>query len=106
VACQGGDEPCQTDSRRLSDLYRGQEEIPMRRLALMADLRRAIDHNALSLHFQPKGDIASRRLCGAETLGRWQHPRHGLIPTIELVKLAEQAGMDYAADQLGAGSSL
>jgi diguanylate cyclase len=71
----------------------GQEEINTRRLALMADLRRAIDQNELFLHFQPKVDIASRRLCGAEALVRWQHPRHGLISTIEFVKLAEQAGL-------------
>jgi diguanylate cyclase len=71
----------------------GQEEINTRRLALMADLRRAIDQNELFLHFQPKVDIASHRLCGAEALVRWQHPRHGLISTIEFVKLAEQAGL-------------
>jgi diguanylate cyclase len=75
-------------------IYRGgQEEINTRRLALMADLRRAIEKNELFLHFQPKVDIASGLLCGAEALVRWQHPRHGMISTIEFVKLAEQSGL-------------
>ncbi|MGH8806770.1 MAG: putative bifunctional diguanylate cyclase/phosphodiesterase [Noviherbaspirillum sp.] len=71
----------------------GQEQENTRRLALMGDLRRAIEHNELLLYCQPKVDIASRRICGAEALVRWPHPVHGMIPTIEFIKLAEQAGL-------------
>lgn len=71
----------------------GQEEINTRRIGLMADLRRAIEHNELLLYFQPKVDMASNRLCGAEALVRWQHPSQGMISTIEFVKLAERAGL-------------
>ncbi len=71
----------------------GQEEKNTRRLALMGDLRRAIDQNELMLYYQPKVDIASRHMCGAEALVRWQHPVHGMISTTEFIRLAEQAGL-------------
>jgi diguanylate cyclase (GGDEF)-like protein len=74
-------------------MYRcGQEQEYTRRLALMGDLRRAIHSNELRLYCQPKVDIASRRVCGAEALVRWQHPQHGMISTSEFIRLAEQAG--------------
>ncbi|WP_233556376.1 putative bifunctional diguanylate cyclase/phosphodiesterase [Noviherbaspirillum sedimenti] len=71
----------------------GQEEQHTRRLALMGDLRHAIEHNQLLLYCQPKVDIASRRVCGAEALVRWEHPVHGMILPSEFIPLAEQAGL-------------
>ncbi len=71
----------------------GQEQENVRRMALMADFQGAIRHDELSLHYQPKIDIATRRLCGAEVLVRWQHPQHGMVSTQELIMLVEQAGM-------------
>lgn len=70
----------------------GQEQENARRLMLMGDLNRAIKQNELQLYCQPKIDIASRALCGAEALVRWVHPLYGMLPTIEFVQLAEQAG--------------
>ncbi len=64
-----------------------------RRLALMGDLRRAIADNELQLYCQPKVCIATRKLCGAEALVRWPHPRLGMIATGEFVRLAEHAGL-------------
>jgi diguanylate cyclase (GGDEF)-like protein len=71
----------------------GQEELYARRLALMGDLRHAIEHNQLLLYCQPKVDIASRRVCGAEALVRWEHPVLGMVSTSEFIPLAEQAGL-------------
>ncbi|RJG20820.1 EAL domain-containing protein [Massilia cavernae] len=71
----------------------GQEQESVRRMALMADLQRAIRHDELSLYYQPKVDMASRRLCGAEVLVRWEHPQHGMVATQELILLVEQAGL-------------
>lgn len=64
-----------------------------RRLALMSDLRHAIEHNGLELYCQPKVCIRSRRLCGAEALVRWPHPQLGMISTSEFVRLAEHTGL-------------
>jgi EAL domain-containing protein (putative c-di-GMP-specific phosphodiesterase class I) len=80
--------------RRRCALYMGgQEQEFTRRLSLMGDLRRAIAHNELLLYCQPKIHMASRRVYGVEVLVRWQHPVHGMLSTIEFIKLAEQAGL-------------
>jgi EAL domain-containing protein (putative c-di-GMP-specific phosphodiesterase class I) len=71
----------------------GQEQQNTKRLELMSDLRRAIEQNELLLYCQPKVSIASRLVCGAEALVRWQHPLHGMISTGEFIKVAEQAGL-------------
>jgi diguanylate cyclase (GGDEF)-like protein len=62
------------------------------RLALMSELRQAIDDHQLIVHYQPRVDIGSRRLTGVEALVRWRHPQHGLIPPVRFVPLAEQTG--------------
>jgi diguanylate cyclase (GGDEF)-like protein len=65
---------------------------PMR-LALVGELRRAIDTNELSLYFQPKVSHASGRITSVEALVRWQHPRHGLLGPDQFVPIAEQTGL-------------
>lgn len=64
-----------------------------RRLVLMGELRRAIEHHELLLYCQPKVRMASRQVCGAEALVRWRHPRHGMINPGEFIKLAEGTGL-------------
>jgi diguanylate cyclase (GGDEF)-like protein len=71
----------------------GQEEENSRRLELMSDLRRAIEHGELSLYCQPQIELTSRQVCGAEALVRWTRPVHGLVPTAEFIGMAEQAGL-------------
>ena len=63
------------------------------RLALMGDLRSAIDNNELLLYCQPKVDIRSGRICGAEALVRWRHPEKGMINPGEFIALAESTGL-------------
>ncbi len=63
------------------------------RLSLMAELREAIDHRQLLLHFQPKMEIATGRIVGTEALVRWQHPRRGLLMPDIFITVAEQTGL-------------
>ena len=63
------------------------------RLALVGELRRALQRDELLLHFQPKIAIGSGELAGVEALIRWNHPERGLIPPVEFVPLAERTGM-------------
>ncbi len=63
------------------------------RLALMGELRFAIEHEELTLFFQPKIQMATRRVIGVEALVRWKHPHRGLIPPDEFIPLAEQTGL-------------
>lgn len=66
------------------------------RLELQNDLRRAIVHGELRLHFQPKVDVASGRMTGAEALVRWQHPQRGLLGPGQFIQLAEELGLIVA----------
>ena len=65
------------------------------RLALTADLRRAIESDALWLAYQPIVDMGdgAPRLVGLEALARWDHPDRGSIPPARFVALAEEAGL-------------
>lgn len=63
------------------------------RLGLMAELRDAIEHNQLTLHFQPKVGVASERVVGTEALVRWKHPRHGLLAPDRFIDIAEPTGL-------------
>ncbi len=63
------------------------------RLALAAELRRAIDQQELILHYQPKVDLKTGRIVGAESLVRWMHPKRGLIPPLQFIPLAEETGL-------------
>jgi diguanylate cyclase (GGDEF)-like protein len=63
------------------------------RLALEVNLRRALDRKEFVLHYQPKIDLAERRLTGFEVLLRWQHPAIGLVSPLDFIPLAEETGL-------------
>jgi diguanylate cyclase (GGDEF)-like protein len=67
----------------------------LERLELIGELRRAIEHDELVLHYQPKIDLAADAgaAVAAEALVRWQHPQRGLIPPAEFIPLAEHTGL-------------
>jgi diguanylate cyclase (GGDEF)-like protein len=62
-------------------------------LAMVGELGRAMAQDELVLHFQPKVDLATGAVVGAEALLRWQHPRHGLLYPDAFLPLAEQTGL-------------
>ncbi len=63
------------------------------RLELEEQLRTAIQAQQFVLHYQPKMDMISGALVGAEALIRWQHPRRGLLGPTEFIGLAEETGL-------------
>ena len=65
----------------------------MARLALEQRLRIALERRQFVLHYQPKVDFATRRICGAEALLRWQDPQAGLISPGAFLPLLESTGM-------------
>ncbi len=69
------------------------EENGAERLALMAELRRAIERDELLLQYQPIVELRSGELRGLEALVRWPHPQRGLIPPGAFIGLAERSGL-------------
>ena len=62
-------------------------------LALVSELRHAIDSDQLVLHYQPKVSLGSRGVNAVEALVRWQHPVHGLLYPDRFIPMAEQTGL-------------
>jgi diguanylate cyclase (GGDEF)-like protein len=63
------------------------------RLALAAELRRAIEEEQLVLYYQPKAALASGLVVGVEALVRWEHPERGLVPPNDFIPVAERTGL-------------
>ena len=63
------------------------------RLQLEASLSNAITHNQLVLGYQPKIDVRTALVVGAEALVRWNHPEKGLISPDKFIPIAEETGL-------------
>jgi diguanylate cyclase (GGDEF)-like protein len=61
-------------------------------LSLLGELRHAVEHDELRLFFQPKVELRTGRVTGAEVLLRWQHPTRGLLGPADFIPFAEQTG--------------
>jgi len=65
----------------------------MERQSLEDSLRHAIERCELSLHYQPKMDLATGTIIGVEALIRWLHPQRGLVPPAQFIEIAEDSGL-------------
>ncbi|GIX37291.1 MAG: phosphodiesterase [Silanimonas sp.] len=75
-------------------LYReGMDEQHLRQLAIVGELRAAIEDGQFSLVYQPKVDLVTRGVRHVEALLRWTHPSLGRIGPDEFIPLAERAGL-------------
>jgi len=63
------------------------------RLALEAELRRAVELDELVLHYQPIFYLDGSGIAAAEALVRWQHPARGLLSPDAFIPLAEESGL-------------
>jgi diguanylate cyclase (GGDEF)-like protein/PAS domain S-box-containing protein len=63
------------------------------RQSLEDSLRYAIERQELVLHYQPKVNLASGGMVGAEALIRWRHPQRGLVLPGQFVPIAEDCGL-------------
>lgn len=64
----------------------------MRHLTVRHALQLAVEHNQLSLHFQPKFEGRQHTLTGVEALLRWDHPELGSMSPTEFIPIAERSG--------------
>ena len=60
---------------------------------LEAELRKGIDRQEFTLHYQPIRSVVDHRVLGVEALIRWRHPERGLLPPSEFLPLAEQTSL-------------
>jgi diguanylate cyclase (GGDEF)-like protein/PAS domain S-box-containing protein len=63
------------------------------RQSLEECLRRALERDELSLHYQPKIDFKTGAISGAEALLRWTHPTRGAISPAQFIPIAEECGL-------------
>jgi diguanylate cyclase (GGDEF)-like protein/PAS domain S-box-containing protein len=81
-----GKNNCQFYSAELNGLVR-------KHLLLEASLGRAIGNSEMVLGYQPKVDLRTGRMIGAEALVRWNHPEHGLMGPDSFIPMAEETGL-------------
>jgi diguanylate cyclase (GGDEF)-like protein len=65
----------------------------LERLALENELRQAVVRREFEVHYQPKVDISTGRIAGAEALVRWRHPQRGMLLPGEFIFVAEEVGL-------------
>jgi diguanylate cyclase (GGDEF)-like protein len=65
----------------------------LERLALENELRQAVARREFEVHYQPKVDISTGRIAGAEALVRWRHPQRGMLLPGEFIFVAEEVGL-------------
>lgn len=78
------------DSMAFADETSG--DPPPEQLSLIGEMRDAMARQEFLLYYQPKLDLASGKITGAEALIRWQHPQLGLVPPSRFIPFAEQTG--------------
>ncbi|SNT23426.1 PAS domain S-box-containing protein/diguanylate cyclase (GGDEF) domain-containing protein [Noviherbaspirillum humi] len=70
-----------------------------RRLMIESSLHRALERNEFELYYQPKLNLHSMEVTGMEALLRWRHPQLGMVPPLDFIPIAEEAGF---IEQIGA----
>lgn len=63
------------------------------RLMLEGELRRAIENEEITVHYQPEFDLATNTIVRFEALARWKHPTLGPIAPINFIPVAEETGL-------------
>ena len=64
--------------------------------AFLESIRYALAHQQFELHYQPKVNLHTRALVGAEALIRWRHPERGLLPPSEFLCFIANSDLDIA----------
>lgn len=77
------------------------DEAAKSRIQLRSELQQAIRHNEFAYHFQPKVDMRSGKILGAEALVRWNHPLLGLQYPDRFISVAEETGLIRDIDEQG-----
>lgn len=63
------------------------------RMTILTHLHEAVNKEQFELYFQPKIDLRSNRVIGAESLIRWNHPTLGFMQPVDFISIAEESGL-------------
>lgn len=63
------------------------------RQSIEENLRRALERQEFALHYQPKIDLRTGAITGAEALLRWEHPSRGIVSPAQFIPIAEECGL-------------
>ncbi len=74
-------------------MYRKEIDDDGSRLRLVEELRGAADRGQFVLHYQPQVNLRTGEVTAIEALLRWPHPRLGMVPPLDFLPLAEEAGL-------------
>ncbi|AVR96854.1 bifunctional diguanylate cyclase/phosphodiesterase [Pseudoduganella armeniaca] len=64
-----------------------------RQISMEAELRDAVERGEFINYYQPKVDLKTGKIAGAEALVRWRHPQRGIVPPAEFVPVLERSGL-------------
>ncbi|MGC9199665.1 MAG: sensor domain-containing protein [Acidobacteriaceae bacterium] len=76
------------------------------KFVLENQLRQALDRHEFMLHYQPKMNLATGKLTGAEALIRWNDPRTGLVPPERFTPMLEETGLIYEVGRWALGKAI
>ncbi|HSM83122.1 MAG TPA: EAL domain-containing protein [Nodosilinea sp.] len=85
-AKRGGQNRCQVFAASMATAAADQ-------FTLETELRHGIAHHEFVLYYQPIVALETGHIAGFEALVRWQHPRHGFVPPVKFIPLAEETGL-------------
>jgi EAL domain-containing protein (putative c-di-GMP-specific phosphodiesterase class I) len=85
---------------RVGGTAHGGDADPLGSIRTEHELRHAIEHGELRVHYQPIVRLGGNSLAGAEALVRWHHPRRGILAPAGFLGVAEQAGLSRAISRI------
>jgi diguanylate cyclase len=97
---------CHVKSRSVVAFNPGMNSLIVRDHALEVEMRKGLDQGQFSLAYQPKIDLDSGDILGAEALIRWQHPQWGPVTPAEFIPVAERSDLIHRIFDLGLRSAL
>jgi diguanylate cyclase len=95
-----------THSSSVLTFQPGMRMLLMRSHMLELEIAKALDRNQLSMMFQPKVDLVSGNVLGAEALMRWYHPEWGAVPPSEFIPIAERSNLIHRVFDFSLRSAL
>lgn len=94
-------EQAMQSARTLDEPFRAyhkpRDEVAAQHIRLEADLCKALDQEEFVNYYQPKINLATGKICGAEALIRWVNPERGLVAPMDFVPALESSGLILAA---------